>query len=83
MLCENGVPGRSETLQVARQRTNEEFGRVAGQRKVASADNVRELAEWGGSAGNGRTCSMRSDQAVRAIGGIVGCSTISPTDPMV
>ena len=35
-------------MQVARQRTNEEFGWVAGQRKVARVDSVRELAEWGG-----------------------------------
>ena len=83
MLCGNGVPGRSKTLQVARQWTNEDFGRVAGQRKVTRANSARELAEWGGSAGNGRTCSTRSDQAVRAIGGIVGCGTITPTDPMV
>ena len=41
------MPGRSKTLQVARQWTNEDFGRVAGQRKVARADSARELAEWG------------------------------------
>ena len=75
--------GRSKTLQVARQWTNEDFGQVAGQRKVAPANNVRELAEWGGSAGNGWTCSTRSDQVVRAIGGSGGCSTINPTDPVV
>ena len=77
------MSGRSKTLRVARQWTNEDFGRIAGQRKVARADSARELAEWGGSAGNGRTCSTLSDQAIRAIGGIVGCSTINPTNPVV
>ena len=47
VLCRNGMLGRSKTLQVARQWTNEDFGRVAGQRKVARADSTRELAEWG------------------------------------
>ena len=44
------MPGRSKTLQVARQWTNEDFGRVAGQRKVARAHSAWELAEWGGEA---------------------------------
>ena len=70
-------------LQAACWETMEEFRRVAGQRKVARVDSARELAEWGGCAGNGRTCNTRSDWAVLAIGGTLGCSTINPTDPMV
>ena len=55
MLGKNGEPARSKTLQVAHQRTNEKIGRVAERGKQARADSTRELAEWGGSAGNGRT----------------------------
>ena len=40
--------GRRGALQVACWETIEEFGRVAGQRKVARANSARELAEWGG-----------------------------------
>ena len=40
--------GRLGVLQAACWETMEEFGRVAGQRKVAHADSARELAEWGG-----------------------------------
>ena len=42
--------GRRGALQAACCETMEQFGRVAGQRKVARADNARELAEWGGDA---------------------------------
>ena len=55
MLGKNGEPGRSKTLQVVRERTNEKTGRVAERGKQARADSTRELAEWGGSARNGRT----------------------------
>ena len=66
---------------------------ASGQMKtlVGSQDRGRSPAQtargsWpsgGGSAGNKWTCSTQSDQAVRAIGGIVGCGTITPTDPVV
>ena len=55
--------GRRGALQAARWETNKEFGWVIGQRKVAHADSARELAEWGGCAGNGQTCSTWSDWA--------------------
>ena len=55
MLGKNGEPGRSKMLQVACQRTNEKIGWVAERGNQAHADSKRELAEWGRSAGNGRT----------------------------
>ena len=57
--------GRRGALQVACCETMEQFGRVAGQRKVAYADNARELAEWGdvqetdGPAARGLTRTYR------------------------
>ena len=38
--------GRRGALQAACWETNEEFGWVARQRKVARVDSARELAEW-------------------------------------
>ena len=60
MLGRNGVLGRFRTLQVARQSTNEQTGRVAQRGKQTRADRTRELAEWGGSIGNGRDTAGRS-----------------------
>ena len=40
--------GRRGALQAACCETMEQFGRVAGQRKVTCTDSARELAEWGG-----------------------------------
>ena len=48
MLGRNGIPGKSKTLQVAHQRTNEKTGRVTEREKQAIPDSTRELAEWGG-----------------------------------
>ena len=51
----NEDTGRLGALQAAWWMPVEEFSRVAGQRKAAHADSTRELAEWGGCAGNGQT----------------------------
>ena len=61
MLRRNGVSGRSRTLQVARQRANEETGRFAQRGKQARADRTRELAEWGCE------CRKRTDTAGRSL----------------
>ena len=61
----------------------EEFSRVAGQRKVARADSMRELAEWGDAQEMDGHCGMRSDWAVLAIGGTTGHNTVNPIGTMV
>ena len=83
MLGRNGVPGRSKTLQVARQRTNEKIGRVAERGKQAHVDSTRELAEWGEVQETDGHCRTRSDWAILAIDGTVGCSTVNPVGPIV
>ena len=76
--------GRRGALQVACWETIEEFGRVAGQRKVARADNARELAEWVGDVQetDGLAAHGLTGPYQRLVGP-GGCSTINPTDPMV
>ena len=66
---------------VARQRTNEKTGRVAQRGKQARADSTRELAEWGGCAGNDGHCRTQSDWAVLAIGGTAGAVQSTPLIP--
>ena len=61
----------------------EEFSQVAGQRKVACTDSMRELAEWGDAQETDGHCRMQSDWAVLAIGGTMGHSTINPNGTMV
>ena len=83
MLGRNGIPGRSKTLQVARQRTNEKTGRVAECGKQAHTNSTRELAEWGEVQEMDGHCRTRSDWAVLVTDGTAECNTIRSEDPMV
>ena len=83
MLGRNGIPGRSKTLQVARQRTNEKTGRIANAENKPTQIARGSWPSGGDVQETDGHRKTRSDWAALAIGGTAGYTIVNPIGPMV